>query len=188
VTLTNKGNATAVIGSVTATPPFAVAGANTCSGQSIAVKKKCWFDIEFAPATPGAVIDGSIEVTYNGASPAISLGGTGIPVTLKAPSRDTFSPVAAGATGKAKKIKISNPTTVSVNLGTTSIGGDDPTAFTITANSCTGTLTAKGNCTVTIEFTPETGATGAQSASATVRYTYGANTGIVSIPISGTVK
>jgi hypothetical protein len=37
-----------------------------------------------------------------------------------------------------------------------------------------------------MEFTPKSGATGAQSP--TVRYTYGANTGIVSVPISGTVK
>ncbi len=188
MTLTNKGNATAVIGSVTATPPFAIVGEDTCSGQSIAVKKKCSFDIEFAPATPGAVTGRTISVSYNGASPAISLGGTGIPVTLKPPSRDTFSPVAAGATGKAKKIKFSNPATVSVNLGATSVGGSDPTAFTITDNGCTGALPAKANCTITIEFTPETGATGAQSATVGFSYTYGANNGNVSVPISGTVK
>ncbi|MGA7618387.1 NHL repeat-containing protein [Candidatus Binatus sp.] len=42
VTLTNKGTTAAVIGSVTATPPFVVAGGeNTCSGQSIEPKKKC---------------------------------------------------------------------------------------------------------------------------------------------------
>ncbi len=118
VTLTNKGTTAAVIGSVTATPPFVVAGGeNTCSGQSIEPKKKCSFEVEFAPATPGAVSNATIEVAYNGASPAMSLSGTGIAVTLNAPSKETFSSVAAGATGKAKKIKISNPATVSVNLG-----------------------------------------------------------------------
>jgi sugar lactone lactonase YvrE len=189
VTLTNKGTATAVIGSVTATPPFAVAGSgNTCAGQSIAAKKKCSFDVDFAPATPGAVSDGSIDVSYNGTSPNVSLSGDGIAVTLKAPSKETFSPVPAGGMGKAKKIKISNPATVSVSLGATSIGGSDPTAFTISANSCAGTLAAKGNCTITMEFTPGASATGAQSATVGFSYTYGANDGNVSIPISGTVK
>jgi len=97
--------------------------------------------------------------------------------------------VAAGGTGKSKNIKISNPATVSVSLGATSIGGIDPTAFTITANGCTGTLAAKpGNCTITMEFTPASGKSGAQSATVGFSYTYGANNGSVSIPISGTVK
>ena len=86
VSLTNKGTIAAVIGSVTATPPFVVAGgANTCSGQTIAPKKKCSFEVEFAPATPGAVSDQTIEVGYNGASPAMNLSGNGIAATLKAP-------------------------------------------------------------------------------------------------------
>jgi len=119
----------------------------------------------------------------------MSLSGTGLAVTLKAPSKETFSPVAAGGTGKPKAIKISNPATVSVSLGTTTIGGTDPTAFTKTVNTCTGTLAAKpGNCTITMEFTPKSGATGAQSATVGFTYTYGANTGIVLVPISGTVK
>ena len=189
MTLTNKGTKAAVIGSVTATPPFEIAsGENTCSGQSVAPKKKCEFDIEFSPATPGAVTGGSVDVSYNGARPTVNLSGTGLAVTLKAPSKETFSPVAAGATGKSKNIRISNSATVSVSLGTTTIGGDDPSAFTITANSCTGTLTAKGNCTIAMEFMPGSSATGAQSATVGFSYTYGANGGSVSIPISGTVK
>ena len=105
VALTNKGTIAAVIGSVTATPPFVVAGGeNTCSGQTIEPKKKCSFEVEFAPATPGAVSDKTIEVGYNGASPAMSLSGTGIAVTLKAPKSESFTAVDAGVTGKAKNI------------------------------------------------------------------------------------
>ncbi len=77
---------------------------------------------------------------------------------------------------------------MSVSLGTTNISGNDPGAFTKTANTCTDTLAAKGNCTITMEFTTGSGATGAQSATVGLSYTYGANTGAVSIPISGTVK
>ena len=189
VALINRGPAVATIESVTATPPFAIVGEDTCSGQSIAPKKRCSFAVEFLPVVPNAVSGGSINVTYNGANPAMSLNGIGVQVTLNAPSKETFSPVAAGRIGKPKKIKISNPATVSVNLGTTSIGGSDPTAFTITANTCTGALPSKpSNCTITMEFTPGSGVVGTQSATVGFSYTYGANTGIVSVPISGTVK
>jgi len=129
-----------------------------------------------------------IDVSYNGTSPTVTLSGTGIAVKLKGPSKVTFSSVAAGGTGTPKKIKISNPATVSVSLGATSVFGIDPTAFTITANGCTGTLAAKGNCTITMEFTPGAHATGAQSATVGSDYTYGANAGVVLVPISGTVK
>jgi len=189
VALVNQGPTVATIESVTASPPFAVAGEDTCSGQSIGLKRKCSFYVEFLPVIPDAVTGGSIDVTYNGASPGLSLSGIGVEVTLNAPSKETFSPVAAGAAGKPKKIKISNPATVSVNLGPTSIGGNDPTAFTITANTCTRALPSKpSNCMITMEFTPKSGVVGAQSATVGFSYTYGANTSFVSIPISGTVK
>jgi hypothetical protein len=190
VTLTNKGSNAAHISSVNATMPFMIAGgSNTCAGSTIAARKTCSFEVEFAPTTVGNVTSGSIDVTYNGTSPAVSLSGNGIGVTLIAPSRETFSPVAPGAIGKPKGIKISNPGTVSVNLGATSRAGTDPNAFTITANTCTGKLASKpGNCTITMEFTPGIGASGAQSATLGLSYTYGANNGNVSIPLSGTVK
>jgi uncharacterized repeat protein (TIGR03803 family) len=87
VTLTNKGTFAAQISSVTATAPFTIAGgANTCTGESIAPKKKtCSFYVEFAPTTVGEVSGGSIEVTYNGTSPAIALKGNGIAIKLKKP-------------------------------------------------------------------------------------------------------
>ncbi|MGO9697393.1 MAG: NHL repeat-containing protein [Mycobacterium sp.] len=187
VTLTNKGTAAASIGSITATSPFVIGGGtNTCSGQSIAIKKKCTFDVEFAPATVADVTGGSIEVSYNGTNPTVSLSGDGIAVTLKAPSKQKFSSVVAGGTGKPAKLKISNPATV--KLGTTIVGGSDPADFTIASNTCTGTLSGKGRCTITMEFTPKTGATGTQSATVGFSYTYGANGGDVSISLSGTVK
>jgi hypothetical protein len=77
VTLTNKGTLPAQISTVTATAPFTIAGgADTCSGQSIALKGTCSFEVEFAP-TSVANVTGSIAVTYNGSSPAILLVGNG---------------------------------------------------------------------------------------------------------------
>ena len=77
VTLTNKGEAAAQISTVTATAPFTIAGANTCSGEAIASKGTCSFEIEFAPTTV-AEATGGIDVTYNGRSPLVALEGKGI--------------------------------------------------------------------------------------------------------------
>ena len=112
----------------------------------------------------------------------------GIAVTLTAPSKETFPPVAAGTTGNPKTFAVSNSATVSVNLGTTIIGGNDPGAFTIAANTCIGKLAPKRGCKIAIEFTPPPGATRAQSATVGFGYTYGANYGSVSVPLSGTVR
>ena len=78
VKLTNKGTIPAHISTVTATAPFTIAGgANTCSGQIIAPKKTCTFAVEFAPTAVESA-SGSIDVTYNGTSPAVALTGNGI--------------------------------------------------------------------------------------------------------------
>jgi len=79
VTLINKGTRPAQISNLTTAAPFAITdSANTCSGQTIAPKKNCSFEVEFAPTTVGKVTDGSIDVTYDGTSPAVVLQGNGI--------------------------------------------------------------------------------------------------------------
>ena len=190
VELTNKGTTAAAIGSVTATAPFVIAGGtNSCSGKSIAVKKKCSFDVEFAPATVADVTGGSIDVSYNGNSPAVSLAGDGVAVTLKAPKSASFSAVDAGAAAKPKNIEISNSSTVPVTLETAALGAPDAGSFTITSDECSGELiAAKGKCKVAIKFAPPGGASGAQTSTLSFGFTYGANTGNVSTDLKSKVK
>ncbi len=190
VSLANKGTIAAVIESVTATPPFTIAGgANTCSGQTIEPKKKCSFDVEFAPATPGAVSDQTIEVGYNGASPATSLSGNGIAATLKAPKSESFTAVDAGVTGKAKNIELSNSSTVPVTLETAALGAPDPGSFTIAGDGCSGhVLAPKSKCAVAVEFAPPGSASGTQTSTLSFEFTYGANSGSVSTALKSKVK
>jgi len=189
VALTNKGTIAAVIGTVTAAPPFAIAGMDTCSDQTIEPKKKCEFEVEFAPATPGAVSDETIDVNYNGGSPAVSLSGTGIAVTLKAPKSESFTAVDAGVTGKAKNIELSNSSTVSVTLKTAALGAPDPDSFTIAGDGCSGQVLApKSKCAVAVEFAPPGSASGAQTSTLSFGFIYGANSGSVSTALKSKVK
>ncbi|MGA8791861.1 choice-of-anchor D domain-containing protein [Candidatus Binatus sp.] len=190
VALTNKGTTAAVIGTVTATTPFAIAGGtNACSGQTIEPKKKCSFEVEFAPATPGATTGGSIEVPYNGTGPTVALEGDGVAVTLKAPKSESFTAVDAGVTGKAKNIELSNSSTVPVTLKTAALGAPDPGSFTIASDGCSGQVLApKGKCTVAVEFAPPGSASGTQTSTLSFGFTYGANSGSVSTALKSKVK
>jgi len=164
-------------------------GANTCSG-SVAPKKTCSFEVEFAPKMIGPYSRiAQLFVTYNGASPAVTLSGDGTAVTLKAPKPTSFTAVDAGSVGSPKNISFSNPGTVSVTLGAAALGGTDPGSFKIFSDACSGkALAAKGKCTVGVEFARPSGASGKQSATLSIGYTFGANNGNVSSNLSGKVK
>jgi len=190
VTLSNKGSAVAEIASITPTAPFTIAGgANTCSGNSIAPKKTCSFSVEFVPTTVSNFSGGAIHVTYNGTSPALSLAGDGIGVTLKAPKSASFPPVSAGSMGSPKNIVFSNSSTVTVTFGTAVLGGSDPVSFKLASNQCSGqALAPKGMCGIGVEFAPPGNASGTQSATLSLGCTYGANASNVSANLSGKVK
>jgi uncharacterized repeat protein (TIGR03803 family) len=78
VKLTNTGTNPAQLSDVTVSSPFTIVSrADTCSGHGIAPKRSCSMYIEFAPSMAGLVNDGSIDVPYNGPSPAVTLAGNG---------------------------------------------------------------------------------------------------------------
>ncbi len=167
LTLTNKGKVAAVISTVSVSAPFVIGGgANTCSGKTIALKKTCSFDIEFAPPIPTGNVTGSIEVTYNGLSPIVALKGNGIQVRLKAPISVSFTAVTAGKVGKLKNVVFLSPNTVPVTVGLAALSGSDPGSFRILNNQCSAP--PMGKCAIQIEFAPPVNANGTQSATLTV--------------------
>lgn len=190
VKLTNKGNAVAQISAITATSPFTIGGGgNTCAGQSIAPKKNCSFEVEFAPEVAGQASNGSIEVAYNGTSPSVALEGTAEAVTLKAPKSAGLPAVAAGAVSKAKNIEISNTSAVTLTLATATLGGTDAGSFKISSDGCSGkTLAAKGKCAIAVEAAPPGNATGTQTATLSLGFSYGVNSGTASTSLKAKVK
>ena len=190
VTLTNRGIASALIAGTAPTAPFTTTGgADTCTGHIIAPKKTCSFSVEFVPTGVANVSGGSLDVIYNGTSPAVSLAGDGIAVTLKTPKSTSFPPVSSGSLGTPRTIVISNPSTATVTLGTVEMGGSDMGSFKIASDQCSGLVLApKGRCGIGVEFAPPGNANGSQSATLSLGFTYGANTGNVTGSLSGKVK
>jgi hypothetical protein len=189
VTLINKGTAPAQIANVTRLAPFMIASSgNSCTGRTIAPKKTCSFEVEFAPQTLGPAT-GSFYVIYNGTSPTGPLTGNGAAVTLKAPKSLSLPPQSAGSIGKPKSLVILNPSTVTVAFGRATVGGSAPGSFQIAGDQCLGqALAPKGKCGIGIEFSPSGNTSGTQSATLSLGFAYGANNGEVSVNLSGKVK
>lgn len=186
VTTTSK-NVSAVIGTISVAEPFeVVTGSDHCSGQTIAPKKTCTFSLNFTPATAGSAA-GALGVPYNGSpEPQISLEGTALSVTLSGPKSENLGSAAAGSSGKALKLSISNPSTVSVTTGTAAIT-EGP--FQISTDECSGkTLPPKGKCPISVQFAPPSGAIGKQKGQISLPYSYGSNPGTYNAALSGVVK
>jgi hypothetical protein len=134
--------------------------------------------------------NGSTIVTYNGTNPSVTLQGNGIAAALKAPSMVPVAPAAAGVTGAARSIKVSNSSTIGVTLDNAPVkGGMEPNSFRITTDQCSGrTLMPRGTCNIAVAFAPPANATGTLSATLSLGFSYGSNLGSVSTTLSSKVK
>jgi hypothetical protein len=186
LTLNNKGTATAQIGQIVSPASFALSD-DLCSNTTLAVKKKCTIDLAFVPTAPGAVSE-ALMIPYNGTSPSETLNGNGLAVTLSAPKSVTLPSTAAGTTGKAKKVTIKNKSDATVTLGTASLSANF--TFASGGDACTGATLAHdtGKCVATLEFMPVAGSSGPLTGTLSYPFSYGTNSGNLSVPLSGKVK
>ena len=190
VTLVNRGAVSAAIAGVSPTAPFAVApGSDTCSRQTIAAKGRCTFSLVFMPTSVARGIGGSVDVTYNGTSPSMTLKGNGTAVALDFPKLRGLGAATAGTLGKSSTLAIRNPSTVPVTFATAMLGGTNPDSFSITSDNCSSeALAAKDRCDVVVQFSPGMAASGKQTGTLSLGYTYGSNAGNVSINLQGIAK
>jgi len=159
VVLTNTGNATLTISSVTVSGPFLLS--NKCS-TTLAAGNSCDLLVAFKPTAIGPAT-GTLTVTDNapGSPQTASLSGTGTVVELS-PSSLTFGTVAVGQSSSPMSVTLTNKGTGgSLSITSITIGGTDPNDFTQT-NNCGSSVAAGASCTINVTFTPT--ATGARSA------------------------
>jgi hypothetical protein len=124
--------------------------ADTCKG-SVAAKGYCTISVTLTPSSLRAD-NGTLSVNDNASnSPqTATLTGTGIlPAQLSATSV-SFGYVPQSTASTSKKIALYDNETVALNISSISTGNPD---FTET-DTCNGSVPAKGNCTITVTFTP----------------------------------
>jgi hypothetical protein len=151
VTLTNTGTAALSITSISLTsgsPNFSES--NTCPA-SLAIGANCTIAVTFTPTTPGA-LGGTVTIsdnTYN-TPQSISLSGTGVgPEAVLSTGSLTFATQNLGTTSAAQIVTLYNEGTSTLTGIGISLTGD----FAQT-NTCSTTLAAGSNCSISVTFTP----------------------------------
>ncbi len=163
LTVTNSGNATLTVTSVTTTGDFAEA--ENCVGSPLAPSATCSVSVQFVPTGTGTR-NGVLTVYGNvagGQATATLTGvGTGAASVVLTPIAMSFASTPVGATTSAQNVTVSNTGGNSSNLQSITVNGD----FTITANSCGSSLAPQTGCTISMEFAPT--ASGQRSGTLTV--------------------
>lgn len=179
VTLSNTGTAALSISSITASGGFDQT--NSC-GTSVAAGASCAINVTFAPASAGT-LSGSLTVTDNSGGAAastqtVSLTGTGTAPGVKLSTTSlSFGNENVGAQSAGQTVTITNNGTATLTLTGITAGGDFSQS-----NTCGGSLTAGGSCTVTVTFKP----TAIFSRAATLTITDNASPATQTVSLSGT--
>jgi hypothetical protein len=151
VTVTNTGTATLDISSIATSGDFAKATSTKPCGSTLAVGKSCVIKVTFTPTQVG-VRSGNLTITDNASnSPqTVPLSGTGVPQATLTPSSATFPAETVGTSSPAKVFTLTNKQNVTLDSIVISTTGD----FSVSATTCTTSLAAKTNCTISVVFKP----------------------------------
>ncbi len=149
VTLTNSGDSTLTVSSVSATGDFAQT--NNCG--SLSAGGGCTINVTFTPTTSGART-GRVTIVDNAAgSPhVIRLFGTGssgsAPVISFSSVSVNFGNQANGTTSAARAVTVTNTGTATLNITNLAVSGE------FAASGCLTSLAPGAACTLSITFTP----------------------------------
>ena len=181
ITLTNTGNATLNITSVTiaGTNSGDFTQTNNC-GPTVAAGASCTLSVTFTPTVVGAET-GVVTITDN-ASPAtqtVSLTGTGVATQMVSlsPASLTFPAQLVGTSSSAQSVTLSNTGSAALSITSITTSGD----FSQT-NTCGSSLAASASCTLSVTFKPT--ATGTRTGAVTI--TDNAKPATQSVSLTGT--
>ena len=147
VTLTNTGNATLNITSISSSNPQ-FGETNNCPG-ALAADASCTISVTFGPTAAGAQ-SASVSVVTNVGSPFVSLSGSGTgPVGSVSPTSLSFGSVAINTPSATQTVTVSSTGTTALTISGISVSGD----YSQT-NNCPASLAVGSNCAIQVTFTP----------------------------------
>jgi hypothetical protein len=154
LTLTNCGNAPLHLDSYVSSSPLVGAPGN-CS--DVAADAACTITVSYLPENSDSV-SGTLTLSDNAAIPiqVVSFSGQGLAGKLvPRPTPLDFGHLLLGTHGPQTNLTLSNAGTSDLTISAVSVSGD----YTISANTCTATLTKGWFCTVTLIFAPSVSGT-----------------------------
>jgi hypothetical protein len=151
VTLTNTGTTTLTISSITTSGDFGQSTSSKPCGSTLAAGKNCKIMVTFTPTALGTRT-GTLTINDNaaGSPQTVALSGIGGVQVKLTPVTGKFPGTKVGASSVAKVFTLSNLQPVSLTGISASTTGD----FSVSATTCSATLAAKSNCTISVIFTP----------------------------------
>ncbi len=171
LTLSNTGSVALSISNIAISGANAAdfTSTNTCAG-SVAAGGTCSISVTFAPSVAGAET-ATLTVTDNsggntGTQQTANLSGTGVAGSaMLSPASVSFGNSDIGVAAAPQSITLSNSGTATLSVSSIALSGANVADFT-TSNNCNSSVTANGNCTITVGFTPS--ASGLRTATLTV--------------------
>ena len=150
VTLTNTGNATLTIASITASGDFTQT--NNC-GTSVAVGSSCTISVFFTPTGSGTR-SGTLSISDNapGSPQTVTLSGTGGaagPAVSLSPASMTFPNQPVGTASGTQPVTLTNTGNAALAIASITASGD----FTQT-NNCGTSVAVGSSCTISVSLRP----------------------------------
>ena len=181
VTLTNSGNGTLSLTSITSNGANAndFAETNTC-GTGVAAGASCTINVTFIPTAAGTRT-AAVNIVDNAGTQSISLSGTGVaagPAVQLMPTSLSFGVQPVGVASSAHTINVANTGGSALSITSIGITGTNRTDFTQT-NTCGTSVGEGGICTISVTFKPA--AAGPRSAAITLQDGVGTQT----VPLDG---
>jgi len=181
VTLTNVGNATLNISSITASGDFSISN-NTC-GATVAAGANCAVSVTFTPTKKGARKG---TLSFNDSAPGspqtVALSGTGQSVVVS-PTSLNFGTVAVGNTSSEQIVTVTNLNSITVTFTGIVLAGTAAGDYLISSNTCGATIAGGASCSVGVEFKPIT--TGKRAAKLNVKNNGGGSPAATSLAGTG---
>jgi hypothetical protein len=175
VTLSNPGSASlSIAGTSSITAPFYLTG-NSC-GTSLSAGGSCTFQFEYMPSSAIPSSE-NVSVTTGAGVETVTLSGSGIAgIPSVSPGSVSFGGVTVDTTATAQTLTLYN-----TGNGPFSITSapSAPAPFSLTSDTCSGTIAAGANCSMQVTFTPTT------LASSSLPLTIPTSVGSVSVNLSG---
>jgi hypothetical protein len=159
---------------------YSIAGTNC--GVLLNSGSSCTAQIVFTPSATGAIAATlAVSSSSSGVAPvSVPLNGSGQLTggLITNPSQIAFPVVAIGQSSAAQPVTITNSSSYAIG----SISLTVAASFSVTQNTCTGSLAAGANCTVSVAFQPSVGG----SASGMLTVTSSAVSAPATVTLTGT--
>lgn len=138
-----------------APPTGLVVTSDNCSGKTIDALSSCTFSLTATPAVAGDFLK-TLEVNTGRGKLLIPVHATVTPPTLQIVTPSTLPINFADQDATAVTVTVKNGGTMALTLGSLTMEGANPTAFSVGAGTCTSgaSIAANGTCNFTIGFTP----------------------------------